>query len=100
MKMKYFGLTKGYLDSISSLAFKTSKTKLYSHAVYSSRYLQSKLMFNLSHASMVKIQYSSKLVEIIILQSHEHSKLTKTHLYRLYSLMIGSEIIAGSQSKV
>ena len=52
---------QGYLDSISSLSIKTIKSKVIL-AVYSYRYLQSKLMFNLSHASMVKIQYSSKWV--------------------------------------
>ena len=56
-----------YLDSISSLTFNTIKTKLNIHAVHNSNYLQLKLTFTLSHASMVKIQYS-----------HKHSKLVKT----------------------
>ena len=38
---------EGYLDSISSLAFNTIKIKLDIHAVHSSRYLQSRVMFNL-----------------------------------------------------
>ena len=51
---------EGYLYLISFLTFNTIKPKLNIHAVLSSRYLQSKLMFNLNHASMVKTQYSSK----------------------------------------
>ena len=35
-----------------------------------------------------------------ILKSHKHSKMTETHFYRLYSIMTGSKIIAGSQPKV
>ena len=52
---------EGYSDSIPSLTFNTILTNLNIHAFCSSsRYLQSKCMFNLSHASMVKVQYSSK----------------------------------------
>ena len=53
---------EGLSDSIKSLTFNTIKTKRNMHAVHSSRYLKSKLMFNLSRASMVKIGYSSKCV--------------------------------------
>ena len=53
---------EGYLDSISTLIFNTIITKLNIHAVHSSRYLQSKFMFDLSHASMVKILYIPKWV--------------------------------------
>ena len=52
---------EGYFDSVSPVTFNTIKAKLKIHAVHSFRYLQSKLMSDLSHASMVKIQYSSKL---------------------------------------
>ena len=67
------------------------------HAFHSSRYLQSKWMFDLSHASMIKVQYMSKP---FILKSHKHSKMIETHFYRLYSIMAGSKIIAGSPPKV
>ena len=51
--------TEGYLDSILFLTFKTIIIKKV-HAVHSSRYLQSKLMFRLSHTLMVNIQCISK----------------------------------------
>ena len=51
---------EGYSDSISSQTFNTKKAKLNIHAVHDSRYFQSKLKLNLSHASMVKLQYCSK----------------------------------------
>ena len=51
---------EGYLDSVPSLTFNTIKTKLIMHAFHSSRYLQSKWMFVLSHASMINVQYMSK----------------------------------------
>ena len=51
---------EGYLDSVPSLTFNTIKTKLIMHAFNSSKYLQSKWMFDLSHASMIKVQYMSK----------------------------------------
>ena len=50
---------EGYLDFITSLKFNTIYTDLNMHAFHSSRYLQSKCMFNLNHAPMVKVQYSS-----------------------------------------
>ena len=31
-----------------------------------------------------------------ILKSHKYSKMIETHFYRLYSIMTGSKIIAGS----
>ena len=51
---------EGYLDSDPSLIINTIKTKLIMHACQSSRYLQPKLMFDLSHTSMIKVQYMSK----------------------------------------
>ena len=51
-----FGKTiEGYLNPISSLTSNTIITKLNTHAVHNSRYLQSKLMFKLCPGSMVKI---------------------------------------------
>ena len=38
------------------------------------------------------------MVQPCILKSHKHSKIFETHFYRLYSIMTGSKIIAGSQS--
>ena len=46
--------------------------------------------------STVQIQ----MVQPSIVKSHKHSKMIETHFYRLYSIMTGSKIIAGSQSKV
>ena len=55
----YRNTIEGFLDSVPSLTtFNAIKTKLIMHALYSSRYLQSKWMLNVSHASMVKVQYS------------------------------------------
>ena len=55
---------EGNFDLISSLTFNAiKKTELIMHAVHSSRYLLSKLIFNLSHASMVRLQYISKWTE-------------------------------------
>ena len=51
---------EGYLDSVPSLTLNTIKTKLIMHALYSSRYLQSKWMFDLSHASVINVQYMTK----------------------------------------
>ena len=51
---------EGYLDTVPFLTFNTIKTKLIMHAFHSSRYLQLKLMFALSHASMIEVQYISK----------------------------------------
>ena len=45
---------EGYLDSVPFLTFNTIKNKLIMHAFHSSRYLQSKRMFDISHASMIK----------------------------------------------
>ena len=52
---------EGYLDSVPSLTFNTIKTKPIMHASHSSRNLQSKLMLDFSHTSMVYVQYISKL---------------------------------------
>ena len=35
-----------------------------------------------------------------IQKSHKHSKMIETNFYRLYSIMAGSKIIAGSRPKV
>ena len=43
-----------YLDSVPSLTFNTIQTELIMYTFHSSRYLQSKCMFNLSHASIIK----------------------------------------------
>ena len=51
---------EGYLDSVPTLTFNTIKTKLIMNAFHSSRYLQSKWMFDLCHESMIKVQYMSK----------------------------------------
>ena len=53
---------EGHLDSVQSLTFNTIKTELIMQAFHSSRYLQSKWMFDLSHASMIKVKsmYMSK----------------------------------------
>ena len=51
---------EGYFDSVPSLTCNAIKTKLIMHAFHSSRYLQSKLMFDLSHSSMIKVQCMSK----------------------------------------
>ena len=48
---------EGYLDSFPSLTFNTINTKLIMHAFHSSSYLQPKWTFDLSHASMIKVQY-------------------------------------------
>ena len=66
-----------YLDSVPSLTFNTIKTKLIMHAFHSSRYLQPSIP-----------------------KSHKRSKIIETHFYRLYPIMTGSKIIAGSPSKV
>ena len=76
-----------YLGSAPSLTFNTIKTKIIMHAFHSSRYLQSKWMLDFSH------------VQPSILKSHKRSKMIKNHFYRLYSIMNGSKIIAGSPSK-
>ena len=39
------------------------------------------------------------MVQPSILKSHKRSKMNETHFYRLYSIMTGSRIIAGSPSK-
>ena len=46
--------------------------------------------------STVQIQ----MVQPSIVKSHKRSKIIETHFYRLYSIMTGSKIIAGSPSKV
>ena len=40
------------------------------------------------------------MVQPSIVKSQKHSKMIKTHFYRLYSIMTGFKIFAGSQSKV
>ena len=40
------------------------------------------------------------MVQPSILKSHKRSKMIETHFYRLYSIMTGSKIIAGSPSKI
>ena len=40
------------------------------------------------------------MVKPSILKSHKLSKMIETHFYRLYFIMTGSKIIAGSSSKV
>ena len=39
------------------------------------------------------------MVQPSIPKSHKRSKMIETHFYRLYSIMTGSRIIAGSPSK-
>ena len=39
------------------------------------------------------------MVQPAVLKSHKGSKMIETHFYRLYSIMTGSKIIAGSPSK-
>ena len=41
-----------------------------------------------------------QMVQPSILKSHKLSEMIKTHYYRLYSIMAGAKIIAGSQPKV
>ena len=41
-----------------------------------------------------------QMMQPSLLKSHIHSKMIETHFYRLYPIMTGSKIIAGSQSKV
>ena len=55
---------EGYIHSILFLKFSTIKSKLNIRAFHSSRYLQSNLIFKFSHASVVKIQCSSKYLTI------------------------------------
>ena len=69
------------------------------HEFHSSRYLQSKLMFGLSHASMIKVQYISKW-SALYTEKSQTLKMIETHFYRLYSVMTGSKIITGSQLNV
>ena len=57
-------------------------------------------MFDLSQASMIKVQYRAKNVQTSILKSHKRSKMIETDFYRLDSVISGSKIIAGSQLKV
>ena len=64
------------------------------------KYLQSKWMLCFSHATMVLSTVQIQLVQPSILKSHKRSKMIETNFYRLYSIMTGSKIIAGSPSKV
>ena len=89
---------EGYLDSVPSLTFNRIKTKPIMHAFQSSRYMQSKWMLDFSHTSMVTVYI--QMVQPSILKSHKRPKMILTHFYRLYSIMTGSKIIAGSPSKV
>ena len=50
---------EGYLDSIPSFKSNTIQTNQNMHTFHTSRCLQLRCMFNLSHASMVKVQSSS-----------------------------------------
>ena len=50
-------------------------------------------MFDLSHATIIKVQYR---VQLSKLKNHKRSNMIETHFYRLYSEMNGSKIIAGS----
>ena len=36
------------------------------------------------------------MVQLSLLKSHKHSKMIKAHFYRLYSIITGSKIIAGT----
>ena len=47
----------------------------------------------------LKLKSPIQMVRPSILKSHKHSKMIETHFYRLYSVMTGSKIIAGSLSK-
>ena len=49
----------------------------------------------LSGLSTVQIQ----MVQPSILESHKCSKMIEAHFYRMYSIMTGSKIFAGSPSK-
>ena len=40
------------------------------------------------------------MVQPSLLKRHKRSKMIETHFYRLYSIMTGSKIIAGSPSKI
>ena len=40
------------------------------------------------------------MVQPSVMKSHKRSKMIENHFYRLYSIMTGSKIIAGSPSKV
>ena len=62
-------------------------------------YNQNAWLNNLNHASIVKVQYSSKWCYPLSLKFSNIQKIIKTHFYRLYSIMTGSKIIAGSHSK-
>ena len=47
-----------------------------------------------------KSTVQAQMLQPSILKSPKHSRMIETHFYRLYSIMTGSKIIAGSQSKV
>ena len=40
-----------------------------------------------------------QMVQPSIVESHKRSKMIEAHFYRLYSIMTGSKIFAGSPSK-
>ena len=46
------------------------------------------------------VLFDEMAARVSILKVHKHSKMIKTHTYRLYSIMTGSKIIDGSHSKV
>ena len=79
---------EGYLDSVPSLTFNTIKTKLIMHAFRSSRYLQLKWMFDLSHASM-KSTMQVQMVQPSIQKVTNIQNMIETQYYCLYSLMTG-----------
>ena len=63
ISQSYYILRKtieGYLDSVPSLTSNTIKTLLIMHVFHSTKYLQSKWMIYISHASMVSVQCKSK----------------------------------------
>ena len=69
------------------------------HAFDSSRYLQSKWMYDLSHALMIKVHYMSKWSNPLYWKVTSIQKWLKPIFIILYSIMAGSKIIAGSQPK-
>ena len=69
------------------------------HAFHSYRYLQSKWMFDLSHALMIKVQYMSKWHNPLYWKVTSIQKWLND-FYLLYSIVARFKIIAGSQAKV
>ena len=69
------------------------------HALHSFRYMQSKMdaLYQSRYNGLSTVQI--QMVQPSILKSHTRSKMIETHFYRLYSIMTGSKIIAGSPLK-